>query len=44
VKAIYGLKQASRVWNENFHEFVCSIGFQVYDFDPCIYLKIADGE
>jgi hypothetical protein len=44
VKAIYGLKQASRVWNENFHEFVCSIGFQVSDFDPCLYLKIADGE
>ncbi|KAG2758576.1 hypothetical protein Pcac1_g29296 [Phytophthora cactorum] len=28
VKAIYGLKQASRVWNETFDEFVCSIGFQ----------------
>ena len=28
VKAIYGLKQASRVWNETFHEFVCPIGFQ----------------
>ena len=44
VKAIYGLKQASRVWNETFHEFVCSIGFQVSDFDPCLYLKIASGE
>uniref|UniRef100_A0AAV1THK6 Reverse transcriptase Ty1/copia-type domain-containing protein n=1 Tax=Peronospora matthiolae TaxID=2874970 RepID=A0AAV1THK6_9STRA len=29
VKAIYGLKQASRVWNETFDEFVCSIGFEV---------------
>ncbi|KAG2758438.1 hypothetical protein Pcac1_g29422 [Phytophthora cactorum] len=28
VKAIYGLKQASRVWNETFDEFVCSIGFK----------------
>uniref|UniRef100_A0AAV1TXN3 Reverse transcriptase Ty1/copia-type domain-containing protein n=1 Tax=Peronospora matthiolae TaxID=2874970 RepID=A0AAV1TXN3_9STRA len=44
VKAIYGLKLASRVWNETFHEFVCSIGFQVSDFDPCLYLKITSGE
>uniref|UniRef100_A0AAV1TGV8 Reverse transcriptase Ty1/copia-type domain-containing protein n=1 Tax=Peronospora matthiolae TaxID=2874970 RepID=A0AAV1TGV8_9STRA len=44
VKAIYGLKQASRLWNETFHEFVCSIGFQVFDFDPCLYLKITSGE
>uniref|UniRef100_A0AAV1TTT9 Integrase catalytic domain-containing protein n=1 Tax=Peronospora matthiolae TaxID=2874970 RepID=A0AAV1TTT9_9STRA len=44
VKAIYGLKQASRVWNETFHEFVCSTGFQVSDFDPCLYLKITSGE
>ena len=28
VKAIYGLKQASRLRNETFDEFVCSIGFQ----------------
>ncbi|KAG2869813.1 hypothetical protein PC114_g27669 [Phytophthora cactorum] len=39
VKAIYGLKQASRVWNETFDEFVCSIGFQVSAFDPCLYIK-----
>uniref|UniRef100_A0AAV1U9V9 Reverse transcriptase Ty1/copia-type domain-containing protein n=1 Tax=Peronospora matthiolae TaxID=2874970 RepID=A0AAV1U9V9_9STRA len=44
VKAIYGLKQTSRVWNETFHEFVCSIGFQVSDFDPCLYVKITSGE
>ncbi|KAG2987004.1 Retrovirus-related Pol polyprotein from transposon TNT 1-94 [Phytophthora cactorum] len=43
VKAIYGLKQASRVWNETFDEFVCSIGFQVSDFDPCLYIKVVDG-
>ena len=43
VKAIYGLKQASRVWNETFDEFVCSIGFQVSAFDPCLYIKTADG-
>uniref|UniRef100_A0AAV1TK37 Reverse transcriptase Ty1/copia-type domain-containing protein n=1 Tax=Peronospora matthiolae TaxID=2874970 RepID=A0AAV1TK37_9STRA len=45
IKAIYGLKQASRVWNEFFlNEFVCFIGFQVSDFDPCLYLKITIGE
>ncbi|KAG2871224.1 hypothetical protein PC114_g27017 [Phytophthora cactorum] len=43
VKAIYGLKQASRVWNDTFDEFVCSIGFQVSAFDPCLYIKVVDG-
>uniref|UniRef100_H3H4R3 Reverse transcriptase Ty1/copia-type domain-containing protein n=1 Tax=Phytophthora ramorum TaxID=164328 RepID=H3H4R3_PHYRM len=43
VKAIYGLKQASRVWNETFDEFMCSIGFQVSAFDPCLYIKVVDG-
>lgn len=43
VKAIYGLKKASRVWNETFDEFVCSIGFQVSAFDLCLYIKVADG-
>ena len=43
VKAIYGLKQASRVWNETFDEFVCSIGFQVSAYDPCLYLKTIEG-
>uniref|UniRef100_A0AAV1UUU9 Reverse transcriptase Ty1/copia-type domain-containing protein n=1 Tax=Peronospora matthiolae TaxID=2874970 RepID=A0AAV1UUU9_9STRA len=43
VKSIYGLKQALRVWNETFDEFVCSIGFQVSGFDPCLYIKTSDG-
>ena len=43
VKAIYGLKQASRVWNETFDEFVRSIKFQVSAYDPCLYIKIVDG-
>uniref|UniRef100_A0AAV1VB90 Integrase catalytic domain-containing protein n=1 Tax=Peronospora matthiolae TaxID=2874970 RepID=A0AAV1VB90_9STRA len=43
-KAIYGLKQASRVWNENFDVFVCSIGFEVPAFDPCLYIKVVDGQ
>jgi hypothetical protein len=44
LKSIYGLKQASRVWNETFDEFVRSIGFAVSDFDPCLYLKVVDDQ
>lgn len=44
LKSIYGLKQASRVWNETFDEYVRSIGFDVSNFDPCLYLKVDDGE
>ena len=43
MKAIYGLKQASRVWNETFGEFVRSIGFQVSAFDPCLYIMTVEG-
>ena len=43
LKAIYVLEKASRVWNETFDEFVCSIGFQVSDFDPCLYIKVETG-
>lgn len=44
VKAICGLQQALRVWNEAFHEFVSSIGFRVSGFDLCLHLKITSGE
>jgi hypothetical protein len=44
LKAIYGLNQASRVWNETFDEFVCSIGFEVSKFGPCLYIKCVDGQ
>uniref|UniRef100_A0AAV1TJP9 Reverse transcriptase Ty1/copia-type domain-containing protein n=1 Tax=Peronospora matthiolae TaxID=2874970 RepID=A0AAV1TJP9_9STRA len=42
VKSICGLKQASRVWNATFDEFVYSIGFQVSDFDPCLYINTSE--
>ena len=44
MKAIYGLKQASRVWNETFDEFVCAIGFQASSLDPCLYIRIVEGQ
>ena len=43
VKAIYGLKQASRVWNETFDEFIRSIGFHASGFDPCLYIMTTEG-
>ncbi|KAG2855281.1 hypothetical protein PC129_g25215 [Phytophthora cactorum] len=44
LKDIYGLKQASRVWNETFDEYFRSIGFRVSSYDPCLYIKVVDGE
>ena len=30
------------MWNETFDDFVCSIGFQVSAFDPCLYIKVVN--
>jgi hypothetical protein len=44
-KSIYGLKQASRCWNQRFHNFVLNLGFKQSDADPCVYIKKdANGE
>lgn len=36
-KAIYGLKQASRSWNEKVNEVLLSLNFKRCDFDSCLY-------
>ncbi|PZC74114.1 hypothetical protein B5X24_HaOG208365 [Helicoverpa armigera] len=36
-KAIYGLKQASRSWNEKVNEVLLSLNFKRCDFDNCLY-------
>lgn len=36
-KAIYGLKQASRKWNERFHEFMSRMNFKRSEQDYCLY-------
>ncbi|POM66960.1 Retrotransposon protein, unclassified [Phytophthora palmivora] len=42
---LYGLKQASRVWNENIDAHLKSMGFKAADADPCIYTRgRGDGE
>jgi hypothetical protein len=37
-KAIYGLKQASRVWNKKLDTELKSIGFSQSESDPCVYI------
>ena len=36
-RALYGSKQASRLWQETLREYLCSFGFQPSTADPCIY-------
>lgn len=42
-KAIYGLKQASRNWNQRFHDFICKLGFKRSEYDFCLYQWSCDG-
>ena len=37
-KSIYGLKQASRTWNQNFDKFIKEKGFNNTEADPCLYI------
>lgn len=37
-KSIYGLKQASRMWNDRFHQFIVKLGFQRSEYDYCLYV------
>lgn len=36
-KSIYGLKQASRMWNDRFHHDVIKLGFKRSEYDYCLY-------
>lgn len=38
-KAIYGLKQAGRVWNQKLDGFLIKVGFTKSKCDPCVYIK-----
>lgn len=38
-RSIYGLKQASRTWNERFHGFVEKLGFVRSRNDQCLYTR-----
>ena len=38
-KSLYGLKQASRNWNNDINQYLLDNGFTRLEADPCIYVK-----
>ena len=42
-KALYGTKQASRLWQNTLREFLLSQGFRASPADPCVY-RLHKGE
>ena len=38
-KALYGLKNAPRVWNRKWNELITSVGFKQTKADECVYTK-----
>lgn len=43
-KSIYGLKQASRVWNLKLRGVLISAGYKSSQMDPCIYFKLVGND
>ena len=43
-KAIYGLVQAGRCWNNKFYDEMAAIRFEHAKADPCVFHKVVDGE
>lgn len=43
-KSLYGLKQSPRCWNNKFHSFMRKSGFLRSTADPCIYVRLKEGE
>ncbi|KAE8973638.1 hypothetical protein PF011_g25171 [Phytophthora fragariae] len=39
LRSLYGLKQASRVWNKTIDKHLKSMGFEPADADPCVYTR-----
>ncbi len=42
-KAIYGLKQSSRLWNADLHKTLSDLNFKSLRSDPCLYLCRRNG-
>ena len=43
-KAIYGLVQARRCWNNKLCADMTAIGFEQAKADPCVFCRVVDGE
>lgn len=43
-KAIYGLKQAAKSWNDEIHRVLTEQNFEQSKADPCLYTKKINGE
>lgn len=43
-KAIYGLKQASRAWNDRCNAVLSMLGFSPLVLEPCVYVYFSNGE
>ena len=43
-KAIYGLLQAGRCWNNIFCDDMTAIEFEKAKADPCVFRKVVNGE
>jgi hypothetical protein len=41
-KSIYGMKQASHIWNKMFHDTVTSCGFVHMKNEWCVYRRVSD--
>ncbi|KAE9055903.1 hypothetical protein PF010_g31969 [Phytophthora fragariae] len=44
LESLYGLKQASRVWNETIDKHLKSMGLEPADADPCVYTRGEGGD
>ncbi|KAE8977617.1 hypothetical protein PR002_g24958 [Phytophthora rubi] len=44
LQCLYGLKQASRVWNETIDKHLKSMGFEPADANPCVYTRGEGGD
>ena len=44
LRSIYGLKQASRSWNQRFDQAVKTFGFEQNVDEPCVYKRIGEGK
>lgn len=43
-RSLYGLKQASRAWNEKLNQVLLDCGLNRSEADPCVVYHFVDGE